>query len=139
MRDSFRTGRVVIGVVEVLGWGVVATGLTVVGFVAMSPHPDGATLLTGVALTIGGLVQVAVVQIARAQIATAENTSELVRLIAAPPAPSASGPAATLGSGRGTVVKHHHGQTILRDGQAFVVGENVFPSVIAAERWIDGR
>lgn len=140
MRDSFGTGRFVIGVIEVLGWLTFAAGLFAAGNVVLSPRPEVGGLILAAALVGAGLLQVAVVQIARAQIATAENTAELVRLISARAAPQRSEPpVSTLGSGRGEVVAHRRGKTILRDGAAFVVDDRSFGSLAEAERWIDGR
>lgn len=138
MSQDYSTARSVIGIMEFLGWVVAVIG-AIAGVVAFSQAGlAGAAMfvISGGAL---GVALVAMAQIVRAQVDTALNTAELVRLARATersaPVVRPSVGAASKGVGH---VKFYKGKEISRDEQGIRVGERRFANVIEAERWIDG-
>ena len=152
MRQGFGAARGVIAFVEFIGWCVIVIGLGA-ALVLASLMPGAQAIYAvglGAGVAIVGLVLVVLAQLARAMIATAENTGALVDLMRAQGAGGREGraPGAALpvdraggssGAGdAGAVIKRYKGQAILRaEGGAVRVGDAEFANVIAAERWID--
>ncbi len=147
MKEDFGVARLVIGVLEALGWVTVILG----GVVALVMFANGGkgilplALLAGFLVAVLGILQVASAQIIKAGVVTAENSAAILALAEKQfGAPSAAGgrvePVVRVARQDG-LIKNYKGRTILRaaDGVKVEGEERVFKNVIAAERFIDGR
>lgn len=143
MAESFSVARGVSVLVEVLGWCGVAGAAANVGM--SYGRSDPMPYLTLAAVLAGaGLVAVVAGQFARAQIATAESSSETADLLRQVLRELRGGdpsrPAAASGPLPANFVKTYKGQRILRAEIGFSIdGVGRYPTVIEAEKAIDGR
>jgi len=82
MKREYSAARGLLGVVDAFGW-IAAAGGVLIGILVAVEHGGGFTggLLAGGPFLIGGIVMISMVQIARAQLDTAENSAELVAVM----------------------------------------------------------
>lgn len=73
---NFRTAKAVLAVVAFIGWACAVIGLT--GAAMMLAEGEDLAVLIGLALLLTGLVIVAMAQMGRALIATAEATERML-------------------------------------------------------------
>lgn len=160
MNSDFGAARVIIAVMQVVGWIMIGGGL-LVGVMLLAETGDALTMLVVAQIMGGGLLLIAAAQVIKALIITAENTGQLVTLaraaadrpdrpergtrpavhsISAPPEDAASRQSGPLHERNqvGTLVKRYRGHEIVREPNGFSVdGDVEVPSVGAAERHID--
>lgn len=149
MARGYGTAQGVTLTLEVLGWLSVMISAVVIASALFNQGRAGAEFFTGVSLAFGGLMWVAMAQVVRAVVDTAENTSELVELMRArerqatgpsqapvpSPWPTSGGqPARTVGQR----VKVYKGREIMREAEGVSVHGRVFESVLDAEAYIRG-
>lgn len=79
MKYSYATAKLVIGILEVLGWAVFSLG--VIGGVYYYKSHGNLAMFGGLAVSASGLLEVVAGQMAMAQIATAENTRAMLELM----------------------------------------------------------
>ncbi len=79
MKYSYSTAKLVIGILEILGWSIFCLGL-IGGFYYYKFHGNLA-VLGGLTVSATGLLKVVAGQMAMAQIATAENTRAMLELM----------------------------------------------------------
>jgi hypothetical protein len=79
MKHSYATAKLVIGILEILGWSVFCLG--VIGGVYYYKFHGNLAVLGGLAVSASGLLEVVAGQMAMAQIATAENTRAMLELM----------------------------------------------------------
>lgn len=133
MHNSFNTAKTVFSAVEIIGWLAVLAG---VGFGLKLSLEYAAIqgILIGLSIAALGVLLIAVTQIGRAQIATAENTGAIVDMMKddRKPGRNASPTAKPTGT-----IKIYKNRIIARNdlGDIHVDGK-VYSSVIAAERAI---
>lgn len=151
MQQSFQTAKAMLGVLQVIGWAIV--GLAAISIlIGADEFGFAVALVSGVALGAIGIGIVVGVQLAGAQIATAENTAEMVDLLkragqradvvpsGARAAPMSGGAAVAGDAGPDQRrVKVYKGYEILKsaDGLITVDGEPQ-KGLLAAERYING-
>ena len=139
---SYVSARSFIGYMETIGWLIVAFSVAVF-FYDMEQDARSALFLASPIL-IAGLAMVTAVQIARAQIDTAENTGRILELLkadilgtpysgeadtdarAAPPTPAKT-----------TAVQTYRGQPITQVPGGYIALGKQYTGVIAAENAID--
>jgi uncharacterized membrane protein YuzA (DUF378 family) len=137
MMEGLNTARVVIAIIEAVGWLVVGfSGIAVIILLSGDFDP-----LSGIALALpsalGGLLLVVIAQLARAQIITAEATTELVELtrrqggdVGEPgdPAPASDTPPG---------VERYRGRLIYKTERGFSVAGRSFRSKMDARTYVD--
>lgn len=147
-RQSYSAARGFLGFLEVLGWIGVGLGAlaSVVG--VSTGEGLGIAILAGIPGVIGGLITVAVIQIARAQIDTAENTAEATEILrriegtlshsprSAPAVHqvATAGPAAALSPSRQS---WRDGRITLSRFNSYVVDDRSFVTLAEAEAYLD--
>jgi hypothetical protein len=155
---DYGTARAVHSFVEILGWITVAFGAIfalagmagggVIGLFGGDPGVAGRMLaaLPGIAIAMGGLIEVALVQTARAGVDTAEMTRELLRLArreattSVTPASSIDGVVMTadgLDASTGWEVEKYRGVSINASPQGFLVGKRAFSELDEARAFVD--
>lgn len=153
MRADFGVARVVIQILEIVGWLTVIAGLILAAQAMGSERNTVYNIVIMLGVSVAGLFQVAAAQITKAVVATAESTAELVEIArrggagdrTRPPTPGAtrqSGPptpmATSSARGVGGRVKVYKGKEILREAKGVSVDGQVFENVIQAEKYISG-
>lgn len=76
MKGNYRFARGLIAVVELISLIALVLG-AIIGVVAIVDGLQAQELAVASSLLVGGAVQILICQLARAQIATAENTEEM--------------------------------------------------------------
>ncbi len=145
MKDSFQVARGIIWIIEIIGWVVVILSFAVPFIGIIPPWEARVAWMIAFGGAFVGLVLIAIAQIARAQIVTAENTGELIGLIrsqasvlgsASKAAPVAERKQSPRG---GEIIKVYKGHKIQSEFDGVSVGTKRFEGVLAAEQWIDLR
>lgn len=131
---------------EIVGWVIVALAavIAVAGATGRLAPADPATaILAAIPVAFAGLLLVAMAQIGKAQVDTAQNTARVARLL------EALGDSQRLGAGRGaapTAPAHasgamgselYRGKTIYRTPEGYAVGTQTFETDGAARAHID--
>lgn len=82
MKREYSAARGFLGVLDAFGW-IAAAGGVLIGMLVAVEHGGGFTggVVAGGPFLIGGIVMISMVQIARAQLDTAESSAELVAIM----------------------------------------------------------
>jgi len=79
MKYSYGIAKLVMGTLEALSWAIIVLGL--IGAGVFISEGDTSQMFNGLWLSAFGLIAIATIQMAMAQIATAENTSAMLELM----------------------------------------------------------
>ncbi|MDP2495882.1 hypothetical protein Q8W25_17775 [Shimia thalassica] len=145
MKSSYVTAKVVFQVIELLSWVLIA-GSLVLGVWLMQNEGAGPALTVGFPGAVLGVVLIAIVQMGRAQIDTAENTAQLVDLMTrqmgqresrVEPKLTSGGEAPEMPKLRRERVKTYKGKEIVwgEQGEVTVDGKR-FSGILSAEKYI---
>lgn len=141
--EKYGAARIVNLLLSILGWATIGlAGLMVFGaFGQLGPGPALAMALPA---ALSGLVLIAVAQIASAQLDTAENTGEMVRLLremkgskTAAQGPEGRVEPSLSSRAPGSPIENYRGRLIKRERDGVSVDGQGFASVAAARAWID--
>ncbi|WP_085307940.1 hypothetical protein [Planktotalea arctica] len=150
--QNFDIAKRMLVVLVIVGWVVVA--LAVLGFLSSLFGSAKETaeigfaiaLLASGALALFGLVIIAIAQMGLTQIATAENTGEMLRImrkqtqsVSTATAPVMSAPSSGLKKTKevGSAIKTYKGYLITKAKNGVEVSGNEFSNVLAAEKWVN--
>jgi len=147
---NYATALGLLGLLEVFGWIVVGLGALAFAINLMNGAPIQAAIGIGLGGIITGLVLVAVIQIARAQIDTAENTAEATEILRriegnlihpqryAPANDQVAtlSPAAALSPNRQS---WRDGRITLSRFNSYMVGDRPFVTLAEAEAYLDSE
>lgn len=155
MRNDFSTARLVIVILEIVGWLTVIVAFLLLLGSSRDQFGNISWVRVGVWLGVvaAGILQVASAQVVKAVVVTAENSERMVEILsnlsrgqtsspADPPLTYASLRAGGTSSPRPPdAIKSYKGRWILKSAEGIKVDGNdrVFSNVIEAERFIDGR
>jgi len=153
--QKFEIAKKMLGVLIVIGWGVVAlaifalvASITTDSQQAVRIGFTGALLGSG-ALAMFGLVIIAVAQMGLAQIATAENTGEMLEIMrkqdqsgsqekqTARPGTKPISPNIIKSNDVGASIKTYKGYRIVKAQDGVEVDGQAFENLFAAEKWIN--
>lgn len=139
--NRYKAARGVLAGLRVLAWVIVGLAVLVAVGV-MADGGLGAALGLAGGPALGALIMLALVEMASAQLDTADNTARMVglleRLVARenePPVTASAMP----GTGSGALIKTYKGYRILREPVGVSVDGAPFDNVLRAERWIDAQ
>lgn len=153
--QKFEIAKKMLGVLIFIGWGVVAlaifalvASITTDSQQAVRIGFTGALLGSG-ALAMFGLVIIAVAQMGLAQIATAENTGEMLEIMrkqdqsgsqekqTARPGTKPIFPDYIYNNDVGAAIKTYKGYLIVKAQDGVEVDGQAFDNLFAAEKWIN--
>jgi len=150
--NGYGVARGVIVILELIGWTTVAVGV-MGGLYMLSEGSPPANFVLAAGVMLGGFLTVAISQIVKAQVATAESTAKILELVrqsvrngtaassqAAPVMASAPKDASVVAGGSATafVIKRYRGKLIVREAKGVSVdGKGHYLNVLDAERAID--
>jgi len=146
--QTYQTAKTMLAVLMYAGWAVVALCI-IGGFIAMNETNTNAfVVIIGVCIaSVSGFLIIAIGQMGLAQIATAENSGEMLQIMrgqvqSASPAmkTTSTSAAASLNrqfiKGVGSVIKTFKGYEIVKAEDGVEVDGEAFPNLFAAEKWI---
>ena len=145
---QFGTAKTVLSFLALLGWVLVGVG--VIAFLVVLSQFGFLQALSAIIIVAMGMFIVATAQMGLAQIATAENTAELLKVVSGsngiskqPMANQSGGYATTQRSTApkvaGDRVKTYKGFEILKAESGVSVNGNHFKNVLEAEKWISSQ
>lgn len=136
MKKSYGTARAVLSFLEAVGWLMVIAGgiLAFAAFMNSNAGISGAIIFGG-GITVVGLFNVALVQIARAQVDTAENTAAATELLARIAANSLG--SAPRGPGQQGGGYMRGGRIIKLGTSKYKVGDQIYDNLTEAEAEAD--
>ena len=149
---KFEVARSVLRALAMIGWGVIAlSALTLAAYLFNSP--DGTSFLIAVIaaglIAVFGFIIIAVAQMGLAQIATAENTGEMLKImkaqlgtpetqVANTKTRPSSAPAPNSGkTAVGSVIRTYKNYEIIKIGSGFSIEGKEFSDIFAAQKWIE--
>lgn len=138
--SRYAIARTLLGLTAAIGW-IAAGGTVLLALLAVRRIGALDAAIGAAPGLVAGAAILALVEMARAQLDTADNTDRMIELLqqiarqggSASPRP---GPL-TSDAPPGTLVKTYRGKRILREAQGVSVDEHPFDTVLAAEKWID--
>jgi len=147
--QTYQIAKTMLAVLMYAGWAVVALCI-IGGFIVMyETNTNAFGVIIGVCIaSVSGLLIVAIGQMGLAQIATAENTGEMLQIMrgqvqSTSPAmkPTSTSTGASLDrqfvKGVGSVIKAYKGYEIVKTEDGVDVEGEAFPNLFAAEKWIN--
>jgi hypothetical protein len=149
---KFEIARRVLGALAVIGWGVIAlSALALTVYLFDAPNETSVLIVVIAAglIAVFGFIIIAVAQMGLAQIATAENTEGMLKImkaqlgtpetqVANTKTRPSSAPAPNSGkTAVGSIIRTYKNYEIIKIGSGFSIEGKEFSDIFAAQKWIE--